>query len=168
MAANEEMRVIAVGDDDQNIFEFRGSNSKYMAKLLKESNGRFVEMTENYRSSQHIVNYANSFVKSIKDRMKSRPIISMSSESGSVSITQHASTYMYKPLVDDLMNHRGCGNMCVLTQTNEEAVILTWRPLARRLSLIFSGTSFTRCRDVHDFRISRASQAQNEKAPATY
>lgn len=124
MAANEEMRVIAVGDDDQNIFEFRGSNSKFMAKLLQESNGRFIEMTENYRSSQHIVNYANNFVKSIKDRMKSRPIISMSSEVGSVSITQHASTYMYQPLVDDLMNHRGRGTMCVLTQTNEEAVIM--------------------------------------------
>ena len=124
MTANEEMRVIAVGDDDQNIFEFRGSNSRYMAKLLKESNGRFVEMTENYRSSQHIVKYANNFVGSIKDRMKSRPIISMSSEAGSVNITQHASTYMYQPLVDDLMNHRGRGTMCVLTQTNEEAVIM--------------------------------------------
>lgn len=30
MKANEEMRVIAVGDDDQNIFEFRGSNSMYI------------------------------------------------------------------------------------------------------------------------------------------
>lgn len=36
MTANEEMRVIAVGDDDQNIFEFRGSDSRYMTRLLKE------------------------------------------------------------------------------------------------------------------------------------
>ena len=28
MELNEEMRVIAVGDDDQNIYEFRGSSSK--------------------------------------------------------------------------------------------------------------------------------------------
>ena len=27
MTNNEEMRMIAVGDDDQNIYEFRGSNS---------------------------------------------------------------------------------------------------------------------------------------------
>ena len=124
MRANEEMRVIAVGDDDQNIFEFRGSNSMYMAKLLKESNGHFVEMTENYRSSQHVVRYANTFVSAIKGRMKSRPIVSMSQESGSVNITHHASAYMYQPLVDDLIKHRGRGTMCVLTQTNEEAVIM--------------------------------------------
>lgn len=124
MSANEEMRVIAVGDDDQNIFEFRGADSKYMAKLLKESNGRIIEMTENYRSSKHIVNYANRFVGAIKDRMKKHPILSMSKDSGSVCLTRHTSLYMYQPLVDDLIKHRRQGKMCVLTQTNEEAVII--------------------------------------------
>lgn len=124
MAANEEMRVIAVGDDDQNIFEFRGSDSKFMAQLLKASNGRFIEMTENFRSSQHIVEFANDFAGAIKNRMKSRPIISMSPETGSVSITKHSSSCMYQALVDDILKHRGAGSMCVLTQTNEEAVIV--------------------------------------------
>ena len=124
MAANEEMRVIAVGDDDQNIFEFRGSDSKFMAQLLKESNGRFIEMTENFRSSQHIVEFANDFAGAIKNRMKSRPIISMSPETGSVSITKHSSSCMYQALVDEILKHRGAGSICVLTQTNEEAVIV--------------------------------------------
>lgn len=35
IANNEEMRVIAVGDDDQNIYEFRGSNSRYMYQLTQ-------------------------------------------------------------------------------------------------------------------------------------
>ena len=51
MANNEEMRVIAVGDDDQNIFEFRGSDSKYLYLLSQEPGSRFAEMTENYRSA---------------------------------------------------------------------------------------------------------------------
>ena len=106
MAANEEMRVIAVGDDDQNIFEFRGSDSKFMAQLRKESNGRVIEMTENFRSSQHIVEFANDFAGAIKNRMKSRPIISMSPETGSVSITKHSSSCMYQALVDDILKHR--------------------------------------------------------------
>ena len=124
MNANEEMRVIAVGDDDQNIYEFRGSNSQYMAQLLQESGGRFVEMTENYRCAKHIVSYANAFVKGIQGRMKSSPIISMSDEEGMVSVVHHVSTCMYEPLVRNLLQHRGKGSMCVLTQTNEEAVIL--------------------------------------------
>ena len=33
---NPEMRIIAVGDDDQNIFSFRGSDSKYMKELLEK------------------------------------------------------------------------------------------------------------------------------------
>lgn len=124
MSANEEMRVIAVGDDDQNIFEFRGSNSRFMAQLLKESEGCFVEMTENYRSSKHVVNFANAFVKCIRGRMKSTPIESMSTEEGCVSITHHTSSCMYEPLVRELIANRNNGTSCVLTQTNEEAVIL--------------------------------------------
>lgn len=124
MTANEEMRVIAVGDDDQNIYEFRGSDSRYMTQLLKESAGRFVEMTENYRSSQHVVDFANMFVKGLRGRMKNNPIVSMNKKEGFVSIHHHVSHTMYQPLVDDLLAHRGNGSICVLTQTNEEAVIL--------------------------------------------
>ena len=68
--------------------------------------------------------FANDFAGAIKNRMKSRPIISMSPETGSVSITKHSSSCMYQALVDDILKHRGAGSMCVLTQTNEEAVIL--------------------------------------------
>lgn len=124
MTANEEMRVIAVGDDDQNIFGFRGSDSRYMTQLLKESGSRFVEMTENYRSSRHVVDFANALVSGIVGRMKSAPIISMSHKEGFVSIHHHVSHTMYQPLVDNLLAHRGEGSTCVLTQTNEEAVIL--------------------------------------------
>ena len=124
MAANEEMRVIAVGDDDQNIYEFRGSNSKYMYQLSQMSGGRFVEMTENYRSSRHIVDAANAFVNNIRERIKSSPIISMDSANGFVKVTHHSSIYMYQPIVEDIMSRKGNGTSCVLTQTNEEAVIM--------------------------------------------
>lgn len=124
MKSNEEMRVIAVGDDDQNIFEFRGSDSRFMTQLLEQSGSRLIEMTENYRSSRHVVAFANTFVSSIGGRMKSDPIISMNSKDGFVSIHHHVSSMMYEPLVEDLLAHRRKCTTCVLTQTNEEAVIL--------------------------------------------
>lgn len=125
MASNEDMRVIVVGDDDQNIFEFRGSDSRYMTQLLKELGTRFIEMTENYRSSQHVVDFANAFVKRIGGRMKREPIISMNHKKGFVCIHHHNSYMMYQPLVDNLLAHHNEGTTCcVLTQTNEEAGIL--------------------------------------------
>lgn len=124
MDNNEDMRVIAVGDDDQNIYEFRGSSSCYMYQLSKVTGGKFIEMTENYRSSEHVVNFANSFVKSIGGRMKSTPIVSMKGDAGWVGVTRYASKYMYLPLVKDLIHHYNeGGTSCILTQTNEEAVI---------------------------------------------
>ena len=124
MNNNEDMRVIAVGDDDQNIYEFRGSDSGYMYRLAQESGSAFIEMTENYRSAHHPVEFANDFLKNIDKRIKSTPTISMRKEDGRVEVTRHQSRYMYQPLVENLLQHRDNGTSCVLTQTNEEAVIL--------------------------------------------
>ncbi|MBD5257600.1 MAG: RecQ family ATP-dependent DNA helicase [Barnesiella sp.] len=121
---NEDIRIIAVGDDDQNIYEFRGSDSRYMYRLAQETDSILIEMTENYRSTRNPVNFANEFSKSISRRIKTQPIISMSEENGLVELTRHQSKYMYQPVINNLLQNRNDGTTCVLTQTNEEAVIL--------------------------------------------
>lgn len=85
---------------------------------------RFVEMTENYRSSHHVVDVANCFAGNIRNRLKQTPIRSVSSDEGWVSVTHYQTTSMYEPLVMDLIRNHSIGTSCVLTQTNEEAVIL--------------------------------------------
>lgn len=155
MKSNEEMRVIAVGDDDQNIFEFRGSDSRYMRRLLEEPGASLIEMTENYRSSRRVVDFANTLARSISGRMKSEPIISMNGREGFVAIRHHVSAMMYEPLVEDLSAHRGEGSVCVLTQTNEEAVILTAllrrRGLNSRLVQSMDGFRFRNMAEVRMF-----------------
>lgn len=111
MSVNEEMRVIAVGDDDQNIYEFRGSDSNYMRQLLADDKSTFVEMTENYRSTQHVVAFANAFVKGIHNRMKQTPILSMSKDEGTVVVTHHASHIMFQRVVSDLLRQRNSGRL---------------------------------------------------------
>lgn len=144
MKANEEMRVIAVGDDDQNIYEFRGSNSRYLYELTQKEHSRFIEMTENYRSLRHIVDTANDFARNIRQRIKSTPIISMSQEDGEVRIVKHPyeiqekKVYMYQPILEDVTrllesndskeadasSRKKNETISILTQTNEEAVIM--------------------------------------------
>ena len=154
MSANEDMRVIAVGDDDQNIFEFRGSDSKYMYGLSQVPGGRFIQMTENYRSSRHIVDAANDFVKSIRQRLKTVPIVAMSDEDGEVRLTRHISKYLFMPVADDLMR-RGKGTTCLLTQTNEEAVVmlalLNGRGVKAKLIQSMDGLRFCNLMEIRYF-----------------
>lgn len=124
ISANEDMRIIAVGDDDQNIYDFRGANSGYMFELLKLPNSRMVEMTENYRSASAVVDFANSFTHLFRRRMKQNPLFSMNGKPGEVNLTLHSSKLLYEPVVTSLLNNKDGERRCVLTQTNEEAVII--------------------------------------------
>ena len=124
MKANEGMRVIAVGDDDQNIYEFRGSDSRFMRQLLDTPKSTFVEMTENYRSSRHVVDFANAFAQGIRHRMKRTSILSVKQDEGTVVVRHHVSSLMYQRIASDLLAKRANGTMCVLTYTNEQAVIM--------------------------------------------
>ena len=121
MQNNEEMRVIAVGDDDQNIFQFRGANSKYMQAFIDEMQATKYEMTENYRSAQAIVNFSNQFAKKISRRMKAAPCVSMRNDSGIVQICQYQSENLEIPLVNNVVQTYKNERACVLTNTNDEA-----------------------------------------------
>lgn len=121
MANNEEMRVIVVGDDDQNIFEFRGADGKYMQSFVDEMQATKYEMTENYRSAYKIVGFSNQFVRRISRRMKSSPCVSMKLDKGVVSITKYETDNIEVPLVNQVIATYNNERACVLTNTNDEA-----------------------------------------------
>ena len=86
MQRNEDMRVIAVGDDDQNIYAFRGSNSVHLRSFITEYNATLYELTDNYRSDHAIVEFTNRFVQRIPNRMKQTPIVAVSKYEGVVDV----------------------------------------------------------------------------------
>ena len=112
MHQNEEMRVIAVGDDDQNIYAFRGSDSKYMQSLVSEEGAKLYEMTDNYRSSKSVVDCANRFVQRIPGRMKRTLIQSSTGKEGKVMTL--------KSFLDAEIKVQG--STAILTRTNEETM----------------------------------------------
>jgi ATP-dependent DNA helicase RecQ len=119
---NPDMRIIAVGDDDQNIYEFRGSSSKYLEQLIADKNAAMHQLVENYRSKNNLVEFTNNFVKKISHRLKETPIIARQADSGKIKIVQYKSRHLITPLVKDLLFTRLKGTTCVLTHTNEEAI----------------------------------------------
>lgn len=122
---NEEMRVIAVGDDDQNIFEFRGASSKYLEQFIQVNKAVKHELVENYRSKSNLVAFSNQFVKRIRHRLKDTPIIPKQTDNGKIKLVRHQSGNLITPLVNDILTAELTGTTCVLTCTNEEALQIT-------------------------------------------
>jgi ATP-dependent DNA helicase RecQ len=121
---NEGLRVIAVGDDDQNIFEFRGSSSKYFRQIASEE-GAFYELPINFRSKKNIVDFANVFTKHMKERLKRQPIRSYTNDMGKIKIHYYKDTNLIVPLVNDVINTTLEGTKCIITPTNEQAYHIT-------------------------------------------
>lgn len=147
MVINEDMRVIAVGDDDQNIYEFRGSNSRHLRTLVEEFGAVKYEMSENYRSYRSIVSLANAFSQTIKNRMKTQPIEAIHEELGRVCITHHSSENMEEAVVSQLLETYKSGKACVLTSTNDDSL--------RILGLLVkNGVRATLIQSLDGFRLS--------------
>ncbi len=121
MVYNEDLRVIAVGDDDQNIYEFRGSDSKYLRKLITEKHARKYEIVENYRSKKNLVEFTNAFAETLRQRLKANRIHAKQTNNGRIKIVRYASNNLVAPLVHDLLTTALAGSTCVLTRTNQEA-----------------------------------------------
>ena len=60
----EKQRVCAVGDDSQSIYSFRGANIDNILNYQRQFQGtRLFKLEQNYRSTQTIVEAANSLIK---------------------------------------------------------------------------------------------------------
>jgi ATP-dependent DNA helicase RecQ len=125
MEQNEEMRVIAVGDDDQNIYEFRGASAKYLEQFIELNKAVKHELVENYRSKGNLVKFTNQFVKRIRHRLKDTPIIARQTDNGRIKLVRYQSGNLITPLVHDILTTGLTGTTCVLTKTNEEALQIT-------------------------------------------
>lgn len=70
-----KLSLLAVGDDDQNIYAFNGASVEFIRRFEADYSARPAYLTENYRSSAHIIDAANALIAPARDRMKcDRPI----------------------------------------------------------------------------------------------
>lgn len=69
MLGAKSKNICAVGDDDQSIYSFRGSDPNYLLQFEKDfPNAEVVILNENYRSSHEIVTTANRIITKNKVR----------------------------------------------------------------------------------------------------
>jgi len=71
-----KLTIMAVGDDDQNIYSFRGTNVEYIRRFRDDYEAEPFYLTGNYRSTANIIAAANCFIAQNHDRMKTdHPIV---------------------------------------------------------------------------------------------
>lgn len=68
--ADTKLAILAVGDDDQNIYAFRGANVAYIRRFQEDYQAQLHFLLENYRSTGHILAAANQLIAHNRDRMK--------------------------------------------------------------------------------------------------
>jgi len=155
MNVNDEMRIIAVGDDDQNIYEFRKSDSKYLRSLITDHNAAKYELLDNYRSRRNIVALANAFAQKLTSRLKGAPIKAVQNIEGEVFITKYISSNLSIPVVEDILSRSLSGSVCVLTETNDEAAtiasLLTQKGVPARLIQDSTGFSMYNLAEIRFF-----------------
>ena len=70
----EKPVVMAVGDDDQAIYEFQGALSTNLADFQEYYEAKVIPLTENYRSSQEILDFAREVINQAPDRFADKEL----------------------------------------------------------------------------------------------
>ncbi|MER2527954.1 MAG: ATP-dependent helicase, partial [Candidatus Competibacter denitrificans] len=65
-----KLSLLAVGDDDQNIYAFNGASVEFIRRFEADYAAKPAYLIENYRSSAHIIAAANALIEPAHARMK--------------------------------------------------------------------------------------------------
>ncbi len=131
-ANHQEMRIIAVGDDDQCIMGHIGAQVEYIDKFKDEFGKdddekvlyKQYELLTNFRSAQGIVDYSNTFISRIKNRYKKNPLHSHSDEQGVITVHTCSSSNLIVPAVQKVKEYETQNDIAILAYTNDEVMQL--------------------------------------------
>jgi ATP-dependent DNA helicase RecQ len=67
---DSKLSIMAVGDDDQNVYSFRKTSVEFIRRFEEDYKAATTYLVENFRSTQHIITAANDLIQGAPDRMK--------------------------------------------------------------------------------------------------
>ena len=99
LLAGEYHNICVVGDDDQSIYRFRGATIENIMRFKEryEKEGLQViqlELAENYRSKQNILDAANSVIKNNNTRLADKHLLSFTGQAGEKVVLYTANNEM--------------------------------------------------------------------------
>ena len=126
--------ITVVGDDDQSIYSFRGSNSYNMISFdeyySKNSNYKKIELIQNYRSNQSILDVANTVIVNNKNRMEKEFLVSNSDSVDDESVHLYIGDKFCQigqvlNLIDDFLVNKSDKTFAVLCRTNSDCNMIS-------------------------------------------
>ncbi len=146
-----------VGDDAQSIYSFRGANIGNILNLKNQYPGlRIDKLEQNYRSTQNIVDTANSLISNNKEQIPKR-VFSEKERGSKVKVFSSYSDFEEAYLVANRITEMRLLNRCVyndfaiLYRTNAQSRVLEEALRKRNLPYrIYGGLSFYQRKEVKD------------------
>lgn len=74
---DRKLSLFAVGDDDQNVYAFSGASVEFIRRFEADYGAKAAFLTDNYRSSAHIIAAANCVISQASNRLKAEHSITV-------------------------------------------------------------------------------------------
>lgn len=155
--ADAHHRVCVVGDDAQSIYSFRGANIENILKFREVyPEAKLFKLEQNYRSTQNIVNAANSLIKQNKDQIK-KTIYSENEEGDRLEVASAFSDFEEGVIVSnkiwDLRRDKNApySEFVILYRTNAQSRIFEEALRKKNIPYrIYGGLSFYQRKEIKD------------------
>ncbi|MDR0823660.1 MAG: UvrD-helicase domain-containing protein [Prevotella sp.] len=155
--ADAHHRVCVVGDDAQSIYSFRGANIDNILKFKEVyPESKIFKLEQNYRSTQNIVNAANSLIKQNKEQIK-KTIYSENEEGERIEVSSAFSDFEEGVIVSnkiwDLRRDKKAAysEFVILYRTNAQSRIFEEALRKRNIPYrIYGGLSFYQRKEIKD------------------
>lgn len=155
--ADAHHRVCVVGDDAQSIYSFRGANIENILKFKEVyPEAKLFKLEQNYRSTQNIVNAANSLIKQNKDQIK-KTIYSENEEGDRLEVASAFSDFEEGVIVSnkiwDLRRDKNApySEFVILYRTNAQSRIFEEALRKKNIPYrIYGGLSFYQRKEIKD------------------
>ena len=161
----ENHSLCVVGDDAQSIYSFRGANIRNILNLQNAYNDlRIFKLEQNYRSTQTIINAANSLIDKNTEQIR-KQVFSKNDMGSKIEVVQSYSDYEEAFLVANrisqvkMRSHDSYDEFAILYRTNAQSRVLEESLRKRNIPYrIYGGLSFYQRKEVKDaiayFRLS--------------
>ena len=149
--------VCVVGDDAQSIYSFRGARIENILNFKKDyPQHKLFKLEQNYRSTQNIVNAANSIIK--KNKRQIPKVVFSENEKGSLikvlsALTDNEEGFLVANEISDTLHrdHFKYEDFAILYRTNAQSRVFEEALRKRNIPYkIYGGLSFYQRKEIKD------------------